>query len=59
MLSLDNTYSQQEIARFLWRGLQRILPNETLDWMVEPKVDGVAISLRYEKRQLRRRRNAW
>jgi DNA ligase (NAD+) len=48
MLSLDNTYSQQELRDFVAR-VQRILPNETLDWMVEPKVDGVAISLRYEK----------
>ncbi len=47
MLSLDNTYSQQELRDFVAR-VQRILPNETLDWMVEPKVDGVAISLRYE-----------
>src|SRR4051812_20554885 len=48
MLSLDNTYSQQELRDFVAR-VQRILPNETLDWMVGPKVDGVAISLRYEK----------
>ncbi|HEY2081665.1 MAG TPA: NAD-dependent DNA ligase LigA [Verrucomicrobiae bacterium] len=48
MLSLDNTYSQQELRDFVAR-VQRILPNETLDWVVEPKVDGVAISLRYEK----------
>ncbi len=48
MLSLDNTYSQQELRDFVNR-VQRILPDETLDWMVEPKVDGVAISLRYEK----------
>ena len=47
MLSLDNTYSQEELREFVAR-VQRILPNETLDWMVEPKVDGVAISLRYE-----------
>ncbi|HWY30822.1 MAG TPA: hypothetical protein VNX46_08720, partial [Candidatus Acidoferrum sp.] len=47
MLSLDNTYSQEELREFVNR-VQRILPNETLDWMVEPKVDGVAISLRYE-----------
>jgi DNA ligase (NAD+) len=47
MLSLDNTYSQQELRDFVAR-VQRILPNKTLDWMVEPKVDGVAISLRYD-----------
>lgn len=48
MLSLENTYSQAEVREFVQR-LQRILPNETLEWIVEPKVDGVAINLRYEK----------
>src|SRR5437016_7895166 len=48
MLSLDNTYSQEELREFVNR-VQRILPNEKLDWIVEPKVDGVAINLRYEK----------
>jgi DNA ligase (NAD+) len=47
MLSLDNTYSQDELREFVNR-VQRILPNETLDWVVEPKVDGLAINLRYE-----------
>jgi DNA ligase (NAD+) len=47
MLSLDNTYSQEELREFVNR-VQRLLPNETLDWVVEPKVDGVAMSLRYE-----------
>src|SRR3954454_24469027 len=48
MLSLDNTYSQEELREFVQR-VQRLLPNEKLDWIVEPKVDGVAINLRYEK----------
>src|SRR5437899_11341896 len=48
MLSLDNTYSQEEVRDFVNR-IQRLLPHETLDWMVEPKIDGVAINLRYEK----------
>ena len=47
MMSLDNTYSQEEVRAFVER-VQKILPNETLDWVVEPKVDGVAINLRYE-----------
>jgi DNA ligase (NAD+) len=48
MLSLDNTYSQEEVREFVNR-VQRLLPREELDWTVEPKVDGVAINLRYEK----------
>src|SRR6266436_1033716 len=48
MLSLDNTYSQVELRDFVNR-VQRLLPHENLDWIVEPKVDGVAINLRYEK----------
>src|ERR1051326_8124829 len=48
MLSLDNTYSQEELREFVNR-VQRILRNEKLDWVVEPKVDGLAINLRYEK----------
>ncbi len=47
MLSLDNTYSQEELREFVNR-VQRILSDEKLDWIVEPKVDGLAINLRYE-----------
>src|SRR2546430_15405941 len=48
MLSLDNTYSQEELREFVNR-VQRLLPHQTLDWVVEPKVDGLAINLRYER----------
>jgi len=48
MLSLDNTYSQEEVREFVHR-VQRLLPDEKLDWLVEPKIDGVAINLRYEQ----------
>lgn len=48
MLSLDNTYSQGEVREFVNR-VQRIMPGETLEWIVEPKVDGVAMNLRYER----------
>src|SRR5690242_6123688 len=47
MTSLDNTYSQEDLRELVNR-VQRLLPNETLDWVVEPKIDGVAINLRYE-----------
>jgi DNA ligase (NAD+) len=51
MLSLDNTYSEEEIRAFVNR-LQKLLPDEKLDWVVEPKVDGIAVSLRYENGKL-------
>jgi DNA ligase (NAD+) len=47
MTSLDNTYSQADLREFVSR-VQRLLPNETLEWVVEPKIDGVAVNLRYE-----------
>ncbi|MGA3285154.1 MAG: NAD-dependent DNA ligase LigA, partial [Verrucomicrobiota bacterium] len=47
MMSLDNTYSQEELRDFVKR-VQKLLPDEKLEWVVEPKVDGVAVSLRYE-----------
>lgn len=51
MLSLDNTYSQQEVRDFVAR-VQRLVPDQTLEWTVEPKVDGVAVNLRYENGKL-------
>lgn len=51
MMSLDNTYSHEEVQDFVNR-VTKLLPEETLDWTVEPKVDGLALSLRYEKGKL-------
>jgi DNA ligase (NAD+) len=51
MLSLDNTYSQDEVRDFLAR-VQRLLPDEKLVWTVEPKIDGLAVNLRYDQGQL-------
>ena len=47
MLSLDNAFSQQEVREFVAR-VQKLLPQETLEWTVEPKIDGLAVCLRYE-----------
>ncbi|MBA3881341.1 MAG: NAD-dependent DNA ligase LigA [Chthoniobacterales bacterium] len=52
MLSLDNTYSEQEVVEF-YRRLERLLPNEKIPVVIEPKVDGVAVSLLYENGKLR------
>jgi DNA ligase (NAD+) len=51
MLSLDNTYSEAELAEFYTR-LQRLLPDENIPVVIEPKVDGVAVSLLYENGKL-------
>jgi DNA ligase (NAD+) len=47
MMSLDNTYSEEELAAFFAR-LQKGLGREKIDCVIEPKVDGVAITIRYE-----------
>src|SRR6266404_3173479 len=52
MLSLDNTYSEEEVAKFYAR-ITRLLPNEKIPVVIEPKVDGVAVSLLYENGVLR------
>lgn len=50
MLSLGNTYSQEELAEFH----RRIIKNskEEPEYVLEPKYDGVAISLIYQKGRL-------
>jgi DNA ligase (NAD+) len=52
MLSLDNTYSEEEVAAF-YRRMEKLLPNQKIPVVVEPKVDGVAVSLLYEEGHLR------
>ena len=47
MFSLDNTYSEEEVGEW-HRRLLRHLPGEEIELIIEPKVDGVAISLLYE-----------
>lgn len=46
MQSLDNTYSLAEADEFMAR-VERLLPGIKLRWTIEPKVDGVALSLTY------------
>jgi DNA ligase (NAD+) len=50
MLSLDNLFAADgfEPLRKFVESVQRELPGEKLTWHVEPKIDGVAVSLRYE-----------
>src|SRR5271154_3394209 len=48
MQSLDNTYSASELEAFVDR-IQKTLEGEKLGFVIEPKIDGVAVSVRYEK----------
>ena len=48
MQSLDNTYSDAELREFHTR-LVKLLGREDLSYVVEPKVDGLAVSLTFEK----------
>ena len=47
MLSLDNTYNETELRAFHAR-LVRLLETDDLHYTVEPKIDGLAVSLTYE-----------
>lgn len=51
MMSIDNTYSEEELREWVER-ITRSLPNEKLCFVGELKVDGVAISLIYENKKL-------
>jgi DNA ligase (NAD+) len=52
MLSLDNTYSEEEVANF-YKRITRLLPEEKIPVVIEPKVDGVAVSVMYEDGKLK------
>ncbi len=47
MLSLANTYTQEEVKEFIKR-MQKLLPLEKHLYTAEVKMDGIAVSLRYE-----------
>jgi len=51
MMSLSNTYSKEELVEFDHR-IRKLIPEETFSYILEPKIDGVAISLRYENGDL-------
>ena len=49
MLSIDNTYDYEEIREWDARVRRGLNPGELVRYVVELKVDGVAVSLRYEE----------
>ena len=48
MLSLDNAFSAAELIAFDKRVRQRLESSKPIEYAIEPKVDGVAVSLLYE-----------
>lgn len=52
MLSIDNTYSYDEIREWDARIRRSLAADEAVRYVVELKVDGVAVSLRYEHGRL-------
>lgn len=54
MLSLDNTFSDEDVADFVasvYRFLGR-LPDDSIAFTAEPKIDGLSMSIRYENGRL-------
>ena len=48
MLSLDNAFSAEEVMEFDRRAHERLADTATIQYAAEPKLDGLAVSLRYE-----------
>ncbi|MEA1928361.1 MAG: NAD-dependent DNA ligase LigA [Candidatus Auribacterota bacterium] len=48
MLSMDNTYSEEELREFEKRN-RRLLPDADFSYVVELKIDGVSISVIYDE----------
>ncbi len=52
MLSLDNAFTDADLLAFARRVGERLDTTEVLDFVAEPKLDGIAISLHYENGRL-------
>lgn len=53
MLSMDNTYSADELREFDKR-VKKNLPRETISYVVELKIDGISVSLIYKDGKLQK-----
>jgi len=49
MLSLDNAFSEEEFGEFDRRVRERLGSDEPIEYAGEPKLDGLAVTLRYSK----------
>lgn len=54
MLSLDNAFSDEELRDFDRRVRERLGTDDDIDYVCEPKLDGLAVSLHYEQGALTR-----
>jgi len=54
MLSLDNAFSEEELQEFDRRVRDRLGTDEPIEYVCEPKLDGLAVSLHYENGLLTR-----
>ncbi|MEZ6187914.1 MAG: NAD-dependent DNA ligase LigA [Planctomycetota bacterium] len=52
MLSLDNTYKREDVLEFDERIRKGLAGSTAYTYFVDPKIDGVALSLRYERGEL-------
>ncbi|MDP6617692.1 MAG: NAD-dependent DNA ligase LigA, partial [Gammaproteobacteria bacterium] len=52
MLSLDNAFAEEQVESFNQRVLDRLEETGPISYAVEPKLDGTAVSIRYESGKL-------
>jgi DNA ligase (NAD+) len=52
MLSLENAFSDKEVFAFNKRLQERLATQQDIEYACEPKLDGIAVSLSYQKGQL-------
>jgi DNA ligase (NAD+) len=51
MLSIENTYSTDDLKKY-GQGVEKRLDGEKVEWVIEYKIDGVAVSVTYENGRL-------
>jgi len=49
MLSLDNAFADEDVDAFVKRIHDRLKTNDSIEFVAEPKLDGLAVNLTYEK----------
>ncbi|MDR1928820.1 MAG: NAD-dependent DNA ligase LigA [Endomicrobium sp.] len=47
MLSLNNTYSSEEILKWYKNIQKKVMSNKDLEFIIEPKIDGLSVGLTY------------